>query len=103
MKIYKIIILILSELILSFGCRMKEACELNHSGEIFITNKTGETVDVFVENLKVFTLENLETKSIERPVGNYHVKCLNFPNEWEQTVIVEECKSTKLQFPEIED
>ncbi|MCK9254773.1 MAG: hypothetical protein GX793_04610 [Bacteroidales bacterium] len=103
MKAIKILVFLFLGLSLSFGCRMKNACELNHTGEISITNKTGQSVEVYIENIKVFSLENLQTKTIDKPIGNYEIKCLNFPNEWMQTVIVEECKTSNVQFPELED
>lgn len=86
--------------VLISGCRVKETCELNHTGQIFVTNNTGNVVEVYIDNTKIFTLNDGITKSINKPVGTYTVKCLSFPEEWIQQAVVTECKSTELIFPE---
>ena len=103
MKIIKLLFFATLMLSLSFGCKMKNTCELNHTGEIAVTNKTGDVLDVYIDNLKVFLLDNLATKTIDKPVGEYKVKCLKYPNEWEQTVIIIECETVSVQFPGSEE
>jgi len=95
-----ILFVLIVGLIFMFSCRVKETCELNHTGSIYVTNNTGADIEVYVDNTKVFDLESGETKSTDKPVGTYSVKCLSFPEEWTQEAIVTECDNTELSFPE---
>ncbi len=83
-----------------FSCRVKETCELQHTGEVFVTNNTSNSLEVFIDNGKVFDLLVGETKSINKSVGNYTVKCLAFPEEWTYDAVVIECESVEINVPE---
>jgi hypothetical protein len=87
-------------LMFMFSCRVKEACELNHTGTIVVTNNTANSMEVFVENTKVFDLAAGESKSTDQAVGTYTVKCLSFPDEWSNEAIVTECDDIEISIPE---
>lgn len=82
------------------GCRVKDSCELNHTGEISVTNNTGSTIEVYVDNIKAFDLETGSTKSIDKPVGSYTIKSLSFPDEWSSDVNLIECETAEVNVPE---
>ena len=100
MKAVLISVLFLSIMILSFSCRIKDNCEIQHTGSIYVTNNTGVEIEVYVDNLKVFSLANGETKSTDKTVGTYNVKCLSYPDEWTYNAVVTECDSYEITVPE---
>lgn len=83
-----------------FSCRVKDSCELNHTGTISVTNNTAGSIEVFIDNAKIFDLEAGETKSTDKAVGNYTLKCLAFPDEWTYNTSVIECEPTEISVPE---
>jgi hypothetical protein len=100
MKTVLISFLFVSFIVLSNSCRIKDNCELQHTGSIYVTNNTGDNIEVYVDNIKVFTLTNGETKSTDKPVGTYTVKCLAYPDEWTYEAVVTECDSYEITVPE---
>jgi hypothetical protein len=74
------------------SCRVKDQCELNHEGNIYVTNNTGASVEVFVNGIKVFDLAAGESKTSIQDVGTYTVRCFNSPDEWTFDVAVLECE-----------
>jgi hypothetical protein len=100
MKLKYFIYVALFITVLLTGCRVKESCELNHTGEISVTNNTGSTLEVYVDNVKAFDLQAGSTKSLDKPVGTYTVKSLSFPDEWTSEAVVIECKTTVINVPE---
>jgi hypothetical protein len=95
-----ILISLILALTMLFSCRVKDTCELNNSGSIFVTNNTGSDIEVFIDNSKVFDLTVGQTKSVDKPVGTYTVKCLSFPDEWTYEASVVECESFEINVPE---
>lgn len=83
-----------------FSCRVKDTCELDNTGEIFVTNNTNSNLEVYIDNTKTFELTAGETKSTAKTAGNYTVKCLSFPEEWSYQVSVVQCESSEIFVPE---
>jgi len=81
------------------SCRIKDNCELQHTGSIYVTNNTGGDIEVYVDNIEVFSLIEGETKSTDKPVGTYTVKCLSYPDEWVYEASVTECDSYEIAVP----
>lgn len=100
MKTVFISIFFVSIMMLSFSCRIKDNCELQHTGSIYVTNNTGSEIEVYVDNIKVFSLTNGESKSTDKPVGTYTVKCLSYPDEYIFEAAVTECDSYEITVPE---
>ncbi|HOZ31021.1 MAG TPA: hypothetical protein PLL66_08905 [Bacteroidales bacterium] len=100
MKTFFISCIFVFVLLFSNSCRIKDNCELQHTGSIYVTNNTGSDIEVYVDNQEVFSLTNGESKSTDKPVGTYTVKCLSYPDEWSYEAIVEECDSYEITVPE---
>lgn len=87
-------------LVFLFSCHVKSSCELNHTGEISVTNNTSGSIEVYVNNSKVFDLSAGETKTTDKAVGDYTVKCMAFPDEWTYDAAVIECETIEINVPE---
>lgn len=81
------------------SCKVKNNCELNHTGTIIITNNLTNEIEVYVDGLKVFTLQPNETKETEKSVGKHDLNCFYLANEWNYTVDVFECEKTTIAVP----
>ena len=89
-KLTLIIILIASLIVLS--CRVKNSCEINHTGSIAVINNYGETVELRINNEKIGEIENGNVVKSDRLVGKYDINVVKFPNVWDTTVNVVECE-----------
>ncbi|NLA24654.1 MAG: hypothetical protein GX879_06775 [Bacteroidales bacterium] len=94
MKKILIIIAAITGLLYLSSCGMKEECERNNTGFICVKNYSGNTAEVFVNDIKVFTLSNETENCVTRPVGNHSVKFIYLTNENTVEVSVEQCKET---------
>jgi hypothetical protein len=93
----KIIIPILfSVIVFLSACKGKEACEVNHTGNIKITNVATVAIDVYINGTKFRTLEALEDIVITRPLGKYNVKVVNSTFHKEYEVEVKQCETTAI-------
>ncbi|MDR2011112.1 MAG: hypothetical protein LBQ22_11605 [Bacteroidales bacterium] len=84
--------------VLAFSsCNLKESCEMNHTGDICITNDNDVKVDIYVESVKVFELDVNETKCVTKPVGVYNIRCVRNTRLKEYNNIdLEECQKKEL-------
>ena len=89
-KLTFIIILIASFIVVS--CRVKNSCEINHTGSIAVINHYGETVELRINNEKIGEIENGNVMKSDRLVGKYDINVVKFPNKWDTTVNVVECE-----------
>ncbi|MBO7570934.1 MAG: hypothetical protein J6T48_02155 [Bacteroidales bacterium] len=90
-KIAFLILVIASFTVLS--CRVKNTCELNHSGSISVINKSGSTVELRINNEKIGELDNMMVKTVDgKVVGAYDISAICYPRVWDTTVNVVECK-----------
>lgn len=89
-KLTFIIILIASFIVVS--CRVKNSCEINHTGSIAVINHYGETVELRINNEKIGEIENGNVIKSDRVVGKYDVNVVKFPNVWDTTINVVECQ-----------
>lgn len=91
-KIVFIIILLASFTVLS--CRVKEACELNHTATMAIINNYDSSLELRVDGEKVGDLNPNMVKKIAKPVGgSYDINLKSYPNEWDTVIsLSEECK-----------
>ena len=89
-KLTFIIILIASFIVVS--CRVKNSCEINHTGSIAVINHYGETVELRINNEKIGEIENGNVMKSDRLVGKYDINVVKFPNVWDTTVNVVECE-----------
>ncbi len=89
-KLTFIIILIASFIVVS--CRVKNSCEINHTGSIAVINHYGETVELRINNEKIGEIENGNVMKSDRVVGKYDVNVVKFPNVWDTTINVVECQ-----------
>jgi len=99
MKTKAILLFLILALVLSISCRVKNNCELNHTGTIVITNNLTNEIQVYVDDSKVFILQPDETKETEKPVGNHNVSCYYQGDEWIYTVDVFECEKATIAVP----
>lgn len=89
-KLTFIIILIASFIVVS--CRVKNSCEINHTGSIAVINHYGETVELRINNEKIGEIENGNVMKSDRLVGKYEINVVKFPNVWDTTINVVECQ-----------
>jgi len=89
-KLTFIIVLIASFIVVS--CRVKNSCEINHTGSIAVINHYGETVELRINNEKIGEIENGNVMKSDRLVGKYDINVVKFPNVWDTTVNVVECE-----------
>ena len=93
-KIALLVVLIVS--LTAISCRVKNACELNHTGSISVINKTGMTVELRINNEKIGDLPDQMVKPIEsKPVGSYDISVMSYPYKWDTTVNVVECENVE--------
>lgn len=88
-KIVLIIVLISSFIMVS--CRVKNSCELNHTGTIAVINNYGETIELRINNENIGNIENGNVRTAERPIGSYKIKVIKYPLDRDTTVNVTEC------------
>jgi len=100
MKIKLTLLTLILTMVLAMSCRVKDSCELNHTGTIEVTNNSTNTIEVYVDNLKVFDIDAGESNSVVKPIGTYEIKCLDFPEEYNFTSDVFECETTNISVPE---
>lgn len=96
MKVKLTLIALILATVLATSCRVKESCELNHTGVIELTNNTTNTLEVYVDNIKVFTVDAGESNSIVKPVGTYEVKYIDYPEEHIFSTDVFECETAEI-------
>lgn len=89
-KIALLIVIIVS--LTAVSCKVKNSCELNHVGTIAVINNYGETVELRINNEKIGEIENGKVMKSDRSVGQYDINVVKFPNVWDTTVNVIECK-----------
>ncbi|MBO7481239.1 MAG: hypothetical protein J6T63_03920 [Bacteroidales bacterium] len=90
-KIALLVILIVS--LTAISCKVKNACELNHSGSIAVINKTGSTVELRINNEKIGELPDQMVKTVDgKIVGSYDINAICYPKVWDTTVNVVECE-----------
>jgi len=99
MKTKATILFLILTLGLSLSCRVKNNCELNHTGTIIVTNNLTNDIEVYVDNLKVFSLKPNETKETEKPVGKHNINCYYEGEEWSYTADVFECEKVTITVP----
>ena len=93
-KIALLVILIVS--MTAISCRVKNACEVNHTGTIAVINKTGSTVELRINNEKICDLTDQMVKTVDgKPVGSYDINAICYPKVWDTTVNVIECKKVE--------
>jgi len=100
MKVKTIIFTLLAVLVLTVSCRVKDSCELNHTGTILVTNNLSHEIEVYVNSSQVFILQPDESKSVDKPIGSYTVNCYYNANEWNYTADVFECETATIIVPE---
>ncbi len=97
----KLYYLILASVLLTLsGCRAKDNCELKNTGEISVTNNTNKLVEIILDNSKLFDLNPGQSKTYDKPVGNYNLKAISFPDEWSYDISVIQCETTQINIPE---
>lgn len=89
-KLAFIIVLIAS--FIAVSCRVKNSCEINHTGSIAVINNYGESVELRINNEKIGEIENGNVIKSDRVVGKYDVNVVKFPNVWDTTINVVECQ-----------
>lgn len=93
-KIALFVILIMSLTVIS--CRVKNECEINHSGSIVVINKTGQTVELRIDNEKIGDLPDQMVKTVvDKYVGSYDINAISYPRVWDTTVNVVECQTVE--------
>ena len=96
MKSYISIFLLLSLLFFT-ACKTKDACQINHTGNICVTNNNDINLEVFVNGIKEFTLGKNEKKSTPKPVGNYTVIVIpEHQSPKEYSVTIKECEDSEI-------
>lgn len=91
-----LIIIVLIGLFYFTSCGVKEPCELNNTGEICVKNYSGKLTEVYVDNVKAFTMADKTENCLSKPVGEYTVKFINLADENSVTVIVNQCEATSV-------
>ena len=91
MKKLTLLIVVIASLIV-VSCRVKNSCEINHTGSIAVINNYGETVELRINNEKIGEIENGNVIKSDRVVGKYDINVVKFPNVWDTTVNVVECE-----------
>lgn len=89
-KIALLIIVIASFAVVS--CRVKDSCELNHTGSVAVINNYGETVELRINNEKIGEIENGNVIKSDRLVGSYDINVIKYPKVWDTTINVVECE-----------
>lgn len=90
MKKLALLILVITSLSV-VSCRVKQNCEINHTGEIAIINHYGSTVELRVNNEKEGNIDKGMVRTLVRTVGAYEVNVVGYPNVWDTTINVIEC------------
>jgi len=91
-----LIIIVLTCLMYFASCGVKEPCELNNTGEICVKNYSGKVTEVYVNDVRVFTMADNTENCLTKPVGDYTVKFINLTDENSVTVTVLQCESTSV-------
>ena len=91
MRKLALLIVVIASLI-AVSCRVKNSCEINHTGTISVVNNYGETVELRINNEKIGEIENGKVRTAEKVVGKYDINVVKFPNVWDTTVNVVECE-----------
>lgn len=99
MKNFLRLVIVLTIIIFT-GCRAKDNCELNNTGKISVTNNTEREIEIILENTKIFTVQAGASAITDKPVGNYSLKALSFPDEWNYEITVSQCETTQINIPE---
>lgn len=91
MKKLTLLIVVIASLIVA-SCRVRNSCEINHTGSIAVINNYGETVELRINNEKIGEIENGNVMKSDRLVGKYDINVVKFPNVWDTTINVVECE-----------
>jgi hypothetical protein len=78
------------------SCGIKEQCEQNHEGDICVANYSGNSVEVYINDVFAFDLEDNTINCATKPVGTYNVRFINLDEENIVSVSVEECEDTQV-------
>lgn len=81
------------------SCKLKDSCQVNHTGDVCVTNSNDVKVDIYINSTKVFTLDPGETKCVTQPVGTYDVRYVNNDSghfDDYEGVAINECKKTEI-------
>lgn len=93
-KIALFFVIIVSLTVVS--CKVKNTCEINHTGSIAVINKSGMTVEIRIDNEKIGDLPDQKVKTVDgKLVGKYDIRAICYPKVWDTTVNVEECKNVE--------
>lgn len=83
-------------------CNIKEACEINNTGEICVTNEMDFKIEVFVQESKIMEVDAGKTNCVVYDVGNYAVRCFSSTHEWVfEDVTVLQCEKSQISVSEI--
>ncbi|HOY38043.1 MAG: hypothetical protein KBB11_00935 [Bacteroidales bacterium] len=83
-------------IVLLTSCGVKESCEVNHTGEICVSNYSGRITEVYVNDVFAFTLANDASNCVAKPVGEYSVRFISLADERIIPVTVTECETNNL-------
>lgn len=98
-KIISVIILTISILC---ACNVQEACEINNTGQICVTNELDIEIEMFVNETRVLTIQPGETGCVTKHVDSYSVRCFSATHQWTfDDVSVKQCEKTNLSISEI--
>ena len=80
------------------SCKKKNNCEINHTGNLIITNSTEQKIDININGKKAFELNPNENNQTTYPVGIYDItatdnstKIMPYP-----AVAIIQCEDTKI-------
>lgn len=79
------------------SCKTKENCELAHTGNIYITNNSYISAEIYINGANKGNVDANKSITITEPIGKYLIKIKNgllikeYPN-----IIVSECNQTDL-------
>ncbi len=94
MKRLSLLIIVISSLSL-LSCRVKEQCEINHTGTIAVINRLGRSVELRVDNEKIGDIESGKVRTMIRTIGSYDINVISYPDVWDTTVTVVECDTAE--------
>lgn len=92
-KIALFVVIIMS--LAAISCRVRNSCEVNHLGTIAVINRTASTVELRVNSEKIGEIDNQKVRTIIKPVGQYDINVIKYPNIWDTTVNVIECDTVE--------
>lgn len=88
----KILIAIVAVSLILLSCRVKEPCEINHTGTLTIENKLDKEVEVILNGTKMQMTAGEKKNFIENP-GSYSIKAMYYPTEIDTVISISECET----------